>query len=116
MNKQIRPTEITLDTELVKVSATFSQKIQVKQFEPADASCSLSKYCEPDKIKETYDELFTTCKKFVEEKLSAIMPAEPTIESSFPNQYQERAIENRKLANDQERMEMLNELPEDLPF
>jgi len=61
--------ELTKDIELAKVSATFSMKKQVKQFEPVDASCSITETCKKEEVEETYERLYETCKKLVLSKI-----------------------------------------------
>ena len=63
------PIELTKDHELAKVSATFSKKIQLKQFEPVDASCSVTETCRREEVEETYNRLYETCKKLVLSKI-----------------------------------------------
>lgn len=64
-----RLVEVTKDYELVKVSATFSKKVQVAQYEPIDASCSITETCKKAEAGETYDRLYEFCKNRVTAKI-----------------------------------------------
>ena len=66
-----KPTEVTKDTELSRVSATFSKKVQVKQYEPVGGACSVTEYCKKDEKDETYDRLYEWCKERVLAKIEA---------------------------------------------
>lgn len=47
------------------VSATYTKKVQVVQYEPAEVSCTLSESCPSNKRKETYEALYNECKENV---------------------------------------------------
>ena len=65
------PIELTKDHELVKVSATFGKKVQVRQFEPVDSSLSISEMCKKDEVDATYERLYNFCKERVLAKIEA---------------------------------------------
>lgn len=55
----------------VRVSASYSKKVQIKQYEPLDISCSLTEICGPKDVEKTYSRLFLTCKNFVDDRILA---------------------------------------------
>jgi len=68
----------------VRVSASYSRKVQLKQYEPLDVSCSLTEVCGPKDVEKTYDRLFLTCKNFVDEKILMELP-QTLFESKLSN-------------------------------
>lgn len=73
---------------MAEVRVSYSEKKQVKQYEPIDVSCSLTETCAPDKIEETYDRLFLMCREFVKSKIVMEIPDFGRIEEKKGNLFE----------------------------
>lgn len=71
---------------VAEVRASYSEKKQIKQYEPIDISCSLTETCEPDKVEETYARLFLQCREFVKSRINAETPYESVVSKAEQKQ------------------------------